>query len=260
VPYQLVNGLWLPAPPKPKGEKKITVFLDESSDERQETVYVVAGYIGAEENWKDFAARWNGAMADHGLDGVTFHANLFFHAKKEPWLSLKKDVERGKSLLNALLKILREQAVFPFGAMLLMSDYEVVTSQGDGWDHPHKPCLWMALMAAHTVCEVAPGGSIHFVCDENTAIEKWVMKAFEALKEDNPALAEVFGELETSTDEKEPGLCAADLVAFEVRKQVLNTVRYPHVPMRYPMKRIRDDGPNAFWQVNVDGLLRPKHL
>jgi len=251
-----VNGLWVP---QRKGETAISIFLDESADEKQESVFVVAGFIGAEANWKNFASSWNAAMSEHGLAGVTFHMNLFAHGGKEPWKSLKQDADRGKSLLNTLLRLIRMQAVYPFGAMTLLSEYNALEDKRQ-FDHPYKVCLEVALSAAETLCEVAPGGKIRFVCDENQEMRDWMMSAFEKLKARRPELGKVFGVLETSTDDASAELCAADLLAFELRKHVDNALRHPEVPIRYPMKRIMEDGPSQFWKTDFSALLEPEYL
>lgn len=252
--FELVNGLWVPAPAKPKGEKNISIFLDESYDERQESVYVVAGYIGAEHNWKDFPSDWKAVMTDCGLDGVTFHSTLFFHGCEEPWKSLKKDTERFKAMLNGLLDVIRDNRVYPFGAMLLMKEYaaskNILTC-----DDPYELCLEFALYAAAEICEVAEGGSIKFVCDENQAISKSVLRAFNEMKDEKPELKTIFSTLEFGTDDDNPELCAADLLAFEVRKNVYNTIHNPGVPIRYPLTRIMADGPYHFKRVDFTPLL-----
>lgn len=252
--YELVNGVWVP---KQKGGTAISIYLDESADEKQESVYVVAGFIGAEDNWKDFAHYWNRAMSDHGLDGVTFHMNPFEHGKNEPWKSLKEDTERRMSLLNKLLYVIRMQAVFPFGAMTLLSEYNKLKDKRQ-YDRPYKVCLETALSAAETLCEVAPGGRIRFVCDENHEMRDWIGGAFEKMKARRPELREVFGELVTSTDDASVELCAADLLAFELRKHVYNSIHHPEVPIRYPMKRITEDGPFQFWKCDFTGLIEPR--
>jgi hypothetical protein len=249
MPYQLMNGLWVPTPAKSRGEKTITVFLDESSDEKQETVYVVAGYIGAEANWKNFASGWNAVMTKCGLDGFTFHMNLFEHGGEEPWKTLKADKARHEAMLNGLLDVIRDNKLYPFGSMIRLKTYEEVKHK-ISWDNPYKLCLENALFAADQLCEVAKGGSITFVCDENQQCAEWVEEAFERMKKHNPALANVFGKITFSTDDANVELCASDLLAFEVRKNVYNTIHAPKVPMRYPLRRVLTDGPSQFFEVD----------
>jgi hypothetical protein len=257
--WEKINSLWIPVATKPKGEKSITVFLDESADEKQDTVYVVAGYIGADANWKNFASEWNACLAGQGLQGETFHTNLFDHGGHEPWKTLKAQKKPHEDLLNCLLAVIRKHALYPFGAMALLCDYRAMTDKGP-WDDPYKLCLEVALFAANELCVIAPGGAIQFVCDENQKLAKWVDEAFTKLKSNNPALANVFANLEFGTDDRDAELCAADLVAFEVRKHVYNGVHHPHVKMRYPMKRILNDGPSRFWRVDFSNVVDPKQL
>jgi hypothetical protein len=235
----------------------IHIFLDESSDEKQDVVYVVAGFVGAEENWAGFSGDWSAVVAAHGLAGVTFHMTEFESGTAAPWKSLKADKQRRESLLNALLGVIEKHKLCAFGAMLLVSEYNAFT--GHSWDHPYKLALETALFSAVELCAVAPGGKIRFTCDQNNEVAKWVLEAFEKVKQNNPGCAEVFGHLEFSSDDASPELCAADMLAFEMRKHVYNSVTNSGVPMRYPMKKL-SEGLYQFWKVDFSHVIDPKDV
>jgi hypothetical protein len=261
--FRRVNGVWIPVEEKPEPKPTtISVYLDESYDEKQEVVYVLAGHIGDEENWSGFDDEWNEVLRSNGIEHDYFHTNPFEVGKVEPWKSLKADQPRHKAVLNGLLDVIRKNAVYPFGSMMLLSEFEAL--QGNEWeiptDDPYKLALEVALRAVNELCEVKPGGTIRFICDENQEMAKWVLETFQKMKVNNKAYGKVFGTLEFAKAKVTPPLCAADLVAFEVRKHVYNAIKNPEVKMRYSMNRIITDGPSRFWKADFSAVIDPEKV
>jgi len=50
----------------------IAAYFDESSDQQQERIFVVAGYIGLEEHWRALSRKWATMLSDVGI--AEFHA------------------------------------------------------------------------------------------------------------------------------------------------------------------------------------------
>lgn len=86
----------------------LTAYLDESGIEGEEHV-VVAGFIGEEQQWKDFAPRWIAARSP----------KQSFHAKELNW----RKPQRTKAMLERLAPIPTESGLFPVYGIVRVSDF-----------------------------------------------------------------------------------------------------------------------------------------
>jgi hypothetical protein len=224
----------------------IRIFLDESGDG---VSFALAGLIGAEENWEGFAEDWNAVMAKHGLKGVALHMRELQKSPDEPWVSLRKDPARVDALLNDLADVIIKHKLALFGAVLLMEEYHALDGQGKKrWPNPYKLCFETALAAADEACDPAPGGKIFMIFDKGCN-EGWAKQAYAKLKTKAPSKA-FADEPAFESDDDRPEICAADWVAYELRRAFYNWFIHGKNELRPAFQKLVLKTLYVFWKVD----------
>jgi hypothetical protein len=260
IQYREVNGVLVPASLDLKERPYvIRVYLDESYDD---VSYGVGGLIGAEEKWTGFANDWNAAMEKHGLKGVALHMRELQGSNKEPWASLRSDPAKPVALLDDLAGVVIVHQLTPFVTVALMDEYKALDAEGTKrWPKPYKLTFETAFDALEDTCDPAPDGNgrIHVTVDRGPS-EGWAKAAYIKLRAKNAPCSEHFAEtLESRGHRGSPELCAADMIAWELRRAIYNHLVNGVDALRPSFQKLMN-GMKVLWKVDFSKVLDPKQL
>jgi hypothetical protein len=229
----------------------IRIFLDESGDD---VSYALAGLIGAEENWKGFADEWTAVMEKYGLKGTALHMRELQGSKEEPWVSLRNDPAKANALLDELAEVIIAHKIAAFGAVLLMDEYKALDAAAKKrWPNPYKLCFETAVIGADEACDPAAGGKIYLVFD-NGCNEGWAKQAYKKLKAKASTTA-FADEAKFEDDTKWPELCAADWVAYELRRAFYNYHVKKQNDLRPAFQKLVLKTVYIWWKVEFDNVI-----
>ena len=204
----------------------LTVYGDESSDEKRDRVFTVVGIIGTEENWERFAINWNnrtGGMPYHATDCLAGYGNY------REWPENKRI-----RLHHDLCWILAESDGFIASSHSIdVASFNQVYPGADK-DEPFYLCFQHIIVELVTLTKVfnqkkddQHKQNVKFIFHErqdkyNVGI---LYDRMEKLDQWNEYTTYMEPSIEFAFSEKYVGLQAADLWAFEVRKDFDNLLR-----------------------------------
>ena len=96
------------------------LYLDDSGHPDSESVFVVAGYVATEEQWKAFEPRWQAALKRFGL-GDVFHMTDFM---RERMTALRRD-----QILSTLANVVHANTIRPFVRVVTMPVYKKLNEE-----------------------------------------------------------------------------------------------------------------------------------
>lgn len=229
----------------------LKIFLDESGDD---VSYAIAGLVGAQENWDGFRDDWNAVMEKHGLPNVALHMKELQNSPKEPWVSFRTAPNRIQALLGDLADVIIAHKLAAFGAVLLMHEYNALSPEGKKrWPNPYKLCFETTLAAADATCDPAPTATICLTFD-NGCNEGWAKQAYAKLKKNTPSKA-FADEAAFEDDQSFPELCAADMIAYELRRAFYNYFIHGRNELRPSFQKLMQKTPYVFWKVVFDNVI-----
>jgi hypothetical protein len=214
------------------------VYLDESADQKRKHVYAMGGWLADLDTWTSFIPKWQKRIADertlasfHMADCESGWADFHGWAK-----------ERRQSLIKDLIKLIVDADVRGFGAAISMNDYQEVYNaavsdeQRDllGKGDPH---LLVFMQCALEICmsinHLPETEKVSFVYHAKPEIEYKTQRYFDIVKnESNLLFSTRLGTLNFSTKEDLLPLQAADIVAYELMKTLLNRKQRPELAVR----------------------------
>lgn len=200
-----------------------SVYGDESADEKQQRIYVVAGLLDDDGGWKEIEWKW---LAE--TKGEEFHAN-----------ECGREVNQARC--ERLIQILAKSRAFGWAAAMSLIDF------GSLFDRPidklpHYFCLTKVIeQFANRVRYLIPQDRVKFTFDRNldtqynstviydymTNLEEW---------RDRELVAEEIG----FSSRKNPRIQAADLWAREVMKYADEMLKPSQAQMRPFFRTLRD--------------------
>lgn len=224
---------------------RISAYFDESYDREQSHVFALAGWTAWNIEWEHFDSGWRAVLAKHGV------ADLHMRDYESGWGEYKGwDATRKIEFLSELIDIFDESAAPPssgpvgFWSALPLKDYErYVGGRPLKWeDDPSFVCFVHCMNRILPFTRGTPDEvKIDFVFDSNPRLEQRTLAIFSQLRF-LPDLAEFhhrFGEIRFASRRAEPGLQAADLLAYECYKHVVNVfARFPR-PQRKSLARLK---------------------
>jgi hypothetical protein len=244
-----------------------TSFIDESADERDQTVFVASGFFGADTQWKGFRREWNKALRK--TDIRYFKSSECMGLSGE-FASLKERRSEAEAKVIALEirerfdRILRNSVGLKTIAVAMdLSQFKEFNEQIDvrknpNWEQNYMVATYEAVMgftAEHLrqleENEHAGHHIVQFVCDQSP-LKKAIDKAYERFVKHFPALGRYMqNEVIHLDDKNQPGLQAADLMAAitrEMSKAWLND------PSKQPEPRFGAEGTvlSIGWRAAMD--------
>src|SRR5437016_3948011 len=105
----------------------LTVYGDESTDEKNESVFAVAGLIGTDQEWADLEAKWKARMG-----GIVFHAADLESGHGD----FKKYGERERhKWYREMVEIVDDSPLIGLGKAVDLADFREIFPGGD----PYSP-------------------------------------------------------------------------------------------------------------------------
>jgi hypothetical protein len=208
----------------------IQVFLDESGIHNGAPICVIAGYHASERQWKRLGELWTADGCE-----VEFHAKRFFARSPEgkrvsPYADW--DDRKANDYLRCRLDAISTANIYPVGAMIDVRAFRAFSHDerrhltGGMWREgkwrfsggPSKPYyLVFQDVVIQSVQKVKrPGWQAHFVVAEQNELVPLAAKLYALMKRTlyDRELVSLMGEMRFASPKAQPGLQAADLLAY----------------------------------------------
>jgi hypothetical protein len=223
---------------KRKMTAMLQVYLDESDDGRRDHVYAIGGWLADMDVWSSFISKWH--------ERITAERTLAsFHMAdcESGWGEFREwPRERRQNLIKDLIKLIVNADIRGFGAAVSMEDYQKVYStlvsdlQRDllGKGDPHLLVFMQTtLEICMSVNQLPAIEKVHFVYHRKPEIEHKTLRYFNVAQSDSELPFSVrMGTLSFSTKEDVLPLQAADIIAYELMKMLLNRKERPELNER----------------------------
>jgi hypothetical protein len=207
----------------------LTVYADESTDEKEERVFAVGGVIAKQEEWDEFLVKWLEIT-----EGTPFHSSdcETGHGSYEGW-----PLKRRRKLYADLVKlVVGKNPLLGIGGVVNLKEFwEAFPSVNR--DSPYFLCFQdIVVNFALLTHLVVPIDQVDFVFDRSQRYQYNATILFEKFNK-MPEWYDRFrlNEIRFASKDTTPGLQVADLVARESFKHLdnqLSSKRLPRLPMR----------------------------
>jgi hypothetical protein len=159
-----------------------------------------------------------------------------------------------KALLDELADVIIRHKIAIFGAVLLVDEYKALDAAAKKrWPNPYKLCFETAVMGAGEVCNPSPDGTICLVFD-NGCNEGWARQAYTKLKA-KIGITAFADEAKFEDDSKWPELCAADWVAYELRRAFYNFYTKKQNDLRPAFQKLVLNTVYIWWKIEFDNVI-----
>ena len=232
----------------------LTIYCDDSGTDDHNRVAVVAGWIGQVRKWEQFTKVWKTALKDFGV-------NQMHRSKLE---AFKGEFERTKGwnekkraeFLQRVHPIIRTYAKVPIGSAVIKKDFEAVMPDEVkkmvggvyGW------CAQECIVAVGMWCEhTNHRHPVRWVLEAGTTGHGQLEKGFEAIYDNSSMRDKCHLKGWSFEDKSVRPLQAADVLAYEVFKQVDNQIvdkgtKHPiRISMRHLMHATTDGRYLKYW-------------
>jgi hypothetical protein len=212
-------------------------YLDESGHVTQPGYYGVAGFIGLDSQWTDFNRLWLGAMASVGINDL--HMREFSAQQKafKEW-----DEPRRQRLMAGAISAIKKTRLTAVGAAMSTEAFNSLNEvQKSRMQDPYYCCLQEVLYGFALVGDDAPPDDTTTIIasrqDEYRGKAKKMWKVLRTLgwpysRCDYLLYRDMRGI---------PGLQAADLLTYEMTKELSNQDNRPNAPRRWAFDQILRD-------------------
>lgn len=214
-------------------------YGDESGIHDEAPVFVLAGWIAPEDEWAGFMPRWRDALRIAGHpEGVPFHMTDFGSSRRafEGWSD-----DRRLGLITSLIDVIVGTNVFGCGMVV---DRERARSLGVGgeWFATEPYTASFPLFESHCFSRGGAffdaGPRISFVMDRQEVFGHAMKTTHDSRRGAPNPISEQMGSLEFRDSLGNPPLQAADLLAFEIRKEIEARRMQPIRPARRSWLRL----------------------
>lgn len=224
---------------------RITAYFDESYDREQSHMFALAGWAAWDVEWELFDPAWRAVLADYGVPDLHMRDYESMWGDFKGWESARK-----VRFLSALIDTFEASAAPPstgpigFWSALPLKDYErLIGGRPLKWED--DPAFLCFLHCIHRLLPFTQGTpdevKIEFVFDWNPKLEQRTRAIFSQLRL-VPDLAEFhhrLGDVRFASRRDTPPLQAADLLAYECYKHVVNvSAGFPR-PQRKSLARLK---------------------
>jgi hypothetical protein len=218
----------------------LSAYLDDSGTHGNSPICVLAGYFGGQRQWVSFDRQWSKALSDFGIK--EFHAHRFWAAAKGKKVAAYEgwDGHRATRLINRLLTIVGSHRVYPFGSAIVMDDWNALPGDeqkvltGAAYfkgktvtPGARKKAFFLPFVhAVRKAANYCPQEQkMDFVFDENELYKPYAQDYFELMTKLPDPVGKVLGQISFVSSEQTPAVQAADLLAYEINKYMLDRIR-----------------------------------
>ena len=218
-------------------EVQVRACFDESGSDELQGYFGVAGFVGSDCQWSAFDRRWKETLETAGAPYL--HMREFAHSVDafEGW---KDDKAHREQLMAGVVNAVLQSELTPVGSAMRVGDFDALTKeQRVHLQGPYFCCLqdvlWgFALRTLDEDLEV----ELHVTGDRNKQHEGKARAMYRALRRTGGPFANLSDELNFAGMQETLGLQAADLLAYEMVKELRNQDMRPKDRMRWPLDQI----------------------
>lgn len=204
--------------------------FDESGSSGEGGFVSIAGFVATEERWTTFDAAWNAALAKHGIPYLHTTDLANFKRIYKEWT-----VEQQRALVADLMAVIWDMGrVVAIGSTIAVDDFNSFNAeQRARWIDPYFLLLQEVLNGA--TLEARPDNErVRIIYSQQDEFRGKFQQLYRVLQRREPRLDTLtFADMRTT-----PGLQAADLLAYELKRFYKNKVTRPDIPLRWPMRKI----------------------
>jgi hypothetical protein len=217
---------------------RYVAYLDETGHSAGTAHVGIAGLVAKGEAWKRFRRGWRESLKDVGVG--YFHSREFFHSigQFQAW---KGDENRRRGFLQRLINLVQDTDATIVGAIVSVPDFRAMTPKQQGaLVDPYFVCFQTAARGAAIVGVGLPDEKSHdieMIFARQTEFEGKAGLLWDAMKRsiDQRHRMKSYRMLDMK---KDPGLQAADLVAYELFKDSENRASRPTDNVRWALQQI----------------------
>lgn len=211
----------------------LCVGLDESTDQLQRNVFVVAGYLATQPDWCEIEHQWMQRLERQPSPISYFKTSewkylpgQFRQFRDQAAYPKPKGREAADAIKSDLEQIMRTSPVRGFGFGINLKDYRAVRRSSRArrifGPNPYENAYLMTFIRVVGTCQEEMPSRVNseivaFLCDESNRSSN-VKAVYDKLKEHNPRCGPWLGSLTYMDNEKSPALQAADLLAWNCRE------------------------------------------
>ncbi|MFZ0478233.1 MAG: DUF3800 domain-containing protein [Terriglobales bacterium] len=209
----------------------VTAYLDES---KSDSWFVLGGLVSTASSWKRFSREWEKVLQEYKVPYLHMKEFAFSRGPFEGW----KESQR-RSLLSRLLFLIKSprEPISSFSCDFehLVFD-EIFPPKFQAQQNHYVFALQSCISGITLHCErhtpLSQGEHVVLVFDQNAQFSPRALEAFNGYKT-NPFLSEnergLVGSLSFADDKEVIPLQAADLLAYEINKNLRGYTRHPGV-------------------------------
>ncbi|MGH9403305.1 MAG: hypothetical protein ACRD2P_14490 [Terriglobia bacterium] len=232
-------------------------FYGDESEDKEEKVHAIAGFIGFAEDWDRLQEEWisrvkpTGVSAYHMTDCDNGWGEF---SEKKGWTKTDRD-----QLTKDLIEMICRHGVYLIGMAVMLDDYKTLQPLNDegemlGHDKWHLAFQFVLREACSRVGDEAPPKeTVAFFFDWKTkqGVAKRLFDYTMGLDRLQPWHKRLetltFGHKEFDVPGSIPLLQVADIAAVESRKVLANSITHPHLPERRSLARLKEC--NRVWSI-----------
>ena len=215
-------------------------YFDESGNEELPGYFGVAGFVGFDSQWSTFDRLWTNALESTGAPYL--HMREFAHSV-DAFADWKDDKERREKLMAGVVTAVLQSELTAVGSALRVGDFDALTKvQRIRLQSPYFCCLQDVLLGFTLINLMEePKVEVHVTGDRHGQHGDKAQKLHRAKRQSGWLFAHLSDELNFADMQQTFGLQAADLLAYEMVKELRNQDARPEDGMRWPLDQILSD-------------------
>ena len=215
-------------------------YFDESGNEELPGYFGVAGFVGFDNQWSVFDRLWKNALESTGAPYL--HMREFAHSV-DAFADWKDDKERREKLMAGVVTAVQQSELTAVGSALRVADFDALTKvQRIRLQSPYFFCLQDVLLGFALInFGEEPKVVVHVTGDRQGQHADKARKLHRAMRQSGRLFAHFSDELNFANMQQAFGLQAADLLAYEMVKELRNQDARPEDGMRWPLDQIVSD-------------------
>lgn len=213
----------------------LIAYFDESGHSSEGGFVSIAAFVAQEDLWATFNVRWNAVLERHGVPYL--HATDLTNFKRiyKDW-----DEERRRSLAADLIDVIHSCGrIAAVGAVLSIDDYRALTEdQQARLRDPFFPLFQEVVRGTAIEALFQPSDvKVKMVFSQQDAFGPQAQQLWHLMRQ-TIDIRKRFDVFEFANMRSVPGLQAADLLAFELRRYYQNKVSRPDLDVRWAFRQI----------------------
>ena len=195
----------------------------------------LAGFVAPQDKWVAFNTAWDAALAKHGAPYLHTTDLANFKRVYKDWTPGRRD-----ALMADLMMVIHGAGrIAALGAVMSVDDYDSLPDQNKAkMRDPFFPLFQEVIRGAAADAHFEPPDvKVKMIYSQQDEFGASAAELWEIMR-GTIDFRRRMGSLEFADMRTVPGLQAADLLAFELRRYYLNKRNRPDLKMRWPLRQI----------------------